>query len=439
MDEIIQTIELAVSDAPSVPGTGGFFGGDSAAASTVNLIIALVFILIVTTIAILLRRRSTRRFILPIFACVLVIAGVTTAIANAATLIPHTDPIILSIVRPETTANATVDLSALYATYSSDPDSITVQNVTGDFSVATTLDSSAETLDVLVTLGDSIVAGNYTAEIVYSYPEPIVYMQDLTPAICSTLSPWDGSDGEILVLKDQRDEQEYNIAKLSDGNCWMLNNLKLGSTAGTMTLTPTDTNITSDWDLPQVTAGVLSYDVPYVFGPVPGDNSDIDSANFYGYLYNWCSATAGGTASGGSDTCTAAPIMPANATGDICPINWRLPQGGLSDAPGNEFANLIATASGYPSNTDTGFIGAFDNSPTFAANIQPAGAFRGNYAGGWGSGFTSQGTIGNWWSNSAYSSNPNRSFYLYVDTWGNVHPEYTANRHNGFAVRCLLN
>jgi hypothetical protein len=70
-----------------------------------------------------------------------------------------------------------------------------------------------------------------------------------------TLKGW----GQVLILTlaDNRgatpaDYRTYRIAKLADNKCWMLDNLKLGSTTGTTTLTPSDSNITSNFTLPQV-------------------------------------------------------------------------------------------------------------------------------------------------------------------------------------------
>lgn len=90
-----------------------------------------------------------------------------------------------------------------------------------------------------------------------------------------------GSNEEAVIeLTDTRgDNQTYQVAKLADNNCWMLNNLKLGSTSGSMLLTPGDTNIASNFTLPQVvTTGALDYDNPGAYGPVSGDTGLEDGA-----------------------------------------------------------------------------------------------------------------------------------------------------------------
>ena len=60
--------------------------------------------------------------------------------------------------------------------------------------------------------------------------------------------------GTTYTLTDTRDGSEYHVAKLRDGNVWMLDNLALGSDSQSYTLTPNDTNLpasTASWTLPQ--------------------------------------------------------------------------------------------------------------------------------------------------------------------------------------------
>ena len=65
-------------------------------------------------------------------------------------------------------------------------------------------------------------------------------IQDVTPAQCSALPVYTGSNNDaIRTVTDNRggSAQSYRIAKLADGKCWTLDNLKLGSTSGSITLT----------------------------------------------------------------------------------------------------------------------------------------------------------------------------------------------------------
>jgi uncharacterized protein (TIGR02145 family) len=432
VNEILQEV-LIHYDGIGVPGTGGISQDGDTALPT--MVIALGVMAVVT---LAFRKKSARRILVPVMVSVLGLSGVLATVANATALIPYNDTVELSLSAPETDVSATVDLSGLYTTYGGAPVSVTVQNASNaNVTVNTTLNDGAKILAVDVTIPNGSVSGDYTAEIVYAYPAVTVYIQDLTSSQCSTLTTWDGADGEILTLKDKRDEREYNVAKLADGKCWMLNNLRLGSQTGTTALTPADTNISSNWTLPQVvTTSGYDFDVAHAYGPVLGDTGT--GTTDYGYLYNWCAATAGGTASGGANTCTAGANMPSDSTGDVCPANWRLPKGGDYDQAGNEFANLVATLSGYLSNTDAGFIGIFNWNRPFSNNIQPTGAFRGNYSGYWLSSFNAQGDNGYWWSGSTDPDYSYVAFYLHVNAWGDVYPDRANRRDFGFAVRCLL-
>ena len=113
-------------------------------------------------------------------------------------------------------------------------------------------------------------------------------IQDVNRKQCASLPVYDGSNPTaIRTVTDNRDDttRNYEIAKLADNKCWMLTNLKLGKTTGTTTLTPANSNINSNFTLPQlITTGTTSSDIPQAIGPVPGDTSS--GATNYGYLYN---------------------------------------------------------------------------------------------------------------------------------------------------------
>lgn len=104
-------------------------------------------------------------------------------------------------------------------------------------------------------------------------------MQDVTSSQCAALPVYTGTNNDaIRSVTDNRGgtTRTYCIAKLADNKCWMLDNLKLGSTTGTTTLTSADSNVSSNFILPQVqTGGSASYDTPTVSGPVPGDTKQV--------------------------------------------------------------------------------------------------------------------------------------------------------------------
>jgi uncharacterized protein (TIGR02145 family) len=247
-------------------------------------------------------------------------------------------------------------------------------------------------------------------------------------------STW--QDGDNGIVTDSRNGQDYCIGKLADENIWMLTNLKLGTTdpAGLL-LTPDDTNILSDWTLPRLNSSMNAdyFDSPRTYSN-PSSTDGLDDITFYGYYYNWCAATAGGTGTAAPGTCTNASTPPNDAAGDICPANWRLPKGGNYNDPNSEFAQLIAAMAGesfndYATNFNSGTSDYYNN-------FQFGGPFKGVLAGARvNSGWSSQGNYGDWWS-SVHNSSDNASYLRVMASY--VNPDYISNRKSGRSIRCLL-
>ncbi|MBQ3445220.1 hypothetical protein IJG29_00590, partial [Candidatus Saccharibacteria bacterium] len=128
--------------------------------------------------------------------------------------------------------------------------------------------------------------------------------------IADSLTP-----GITYTAKDSRDDQDYTVAKLADGNVWMTKNLNL---AGGTTVTPADTDVTSNYVLPaNSTTG------PTGFSKVANSGSTIcfngtEILPCYSY-YDIYTATAG---TGPAD----------DAPSSICPSGWKLPTVGQVDS-----------------------------------------------------------------------------------------------------------
>ena len=247
-------------------------------------------------------------------------------------------------------------------------------------------------------------------------------IQDITSAQCQALPVYTGTNNDALrTVTDNRDgtTRSYRIAKLADNKCWMLDNLKLGKTTGTTTLTPANTNIATNFTLPQlITTGSTSYDTPQAMGPVTGDTGN--GATNYGYLYNWPAATAG-------ETTSTMPAGSGNAQYSICPKNWKLPTG---DTTG-DCANL-----------DRAFGGTGQASWSGESNIakwQNTGPFKGVFSGSWSGSFYGQGSHGYWWSSSALPGDSGYAFGAYVYPDEVAPGDFDVGRGYGFGVRCLLN
>lgn len=127
-----------------------------------------------------------------------------------------------------------------------------VQNVGGDviYSTRGTTSNDSYKLNIAVAVDASLPAGGYRNGIVVSAVanpievrgfQKIYYMQEMTASICES-----ASEHETGQLVDIRDNEIYFVAKLKDGKCWMTQNLALNLDKN-VTLTPENTNITTDW------------------------------------------------------------------------------------------------------------------------------------------------------------------------------------------------
>ena len=75
----------------------------------------------------------------------------------------------------------------------------------------------------------------------------LTYMQDMTSTICeNTMDYVDKETYATKQLIDIRDGKSYWVAKLADGNCWMVQNLGLNLSPNN-TLTPQDTDIQANY------------------------------------------------------------------------------------------------------------------------------------------------------------------------------------------------
>ena len=304
--------------------------------------------------------------------------------------------------------------------------------------LATTTDANispatdATNVELSFTIDVTVTEGTKELKLIYAATDndpaglsaPLT-MQTMTQDYCTNSTTiYDGTNEDaILTLADNRgatpaDYRTYRIAKLADNKCWMLDNLKLGSTTGTTTLTSADSNVSSNFTLPQVqTGGSVSYDTPTVSGPVPGDTGS--GATNYGYLYNWSAATAGETRTS---------ITTGNAAHSICAKGWRLPVGGNYNSGVGEFADLDRAFGG---------TGMYAYQGPSQSQWLSNGPFKAVFAGFWWEGFDDQGDWGYLWSSSAY---PGWSDNVFVANFNadDVYPGNGSYRGGGFGVRCLL-
>ena len=147
---------------------------------------------------------------------------------------------------------------------------------------------------------------------------------------CATLpaATYDNTNGTLVAnisnvtaLTDTRDNNTYAVAKLTDGNCWFIENLRLGGAAA-ITLTPQDTSIDTNFTLPAsasnpnvtvTTPQQNSYNTIATVATMTGLDQNIYS---YGNYYKWAAAIASSSAYNASNTVINT---------SICPTSWQLP------------------------------------------------------------------------------------------------------------------
>ena len=237
---------------------------------------------------------------------------------------------------------------------------------------------------------------------------PKTYIQDVTLATCPT---------EPTVVYDKRDDEEYLINKLEDGNCWMLDNLRLDAAALKEPLSTDDTNMSPDvaFTLPQSARGFGSRTDPmvnteYANFMVPYGNDAGEGKT--GAFYNFCAASAGTVCSNAS----------TNASYDICPKGWRLPKGN-SLSKGGEWAAIY--------NTYTNKYGYPDGREKFATDLHAVRGGRYDSVG-----LSDERDMGLFWSSTKVFSN-NIDIYLFRVYVNSVNEIDYNNREWGYSIRCI--
>ena len=283
----------------------------------------------------------------------------------------------------------------------------------------------------------------------------------------------------VSALTDQRDNETYAIAKLADGNCWMIENLRLDNqyTTGATNIAlaqgynPSFTGL-ADPEGPAlfykdvttanslystngstentISGGNLASRFPrYSDVNTPVDvvnrpsypttnsatNSTSDASMYsYGNYYTWAAIVA--------DTTTNTPNNTSITATSICPSGWHAPRSGnKSNESNNEYWLLIATGinngtnpANYNSNTAPNYTGtpegtnASNKLRAYPNNFVYAGRVYENSVG-------YRGSYGRYWSSTAIS---NTDAYGLGFESNNVSPsKNNGSKTGGWTIRCL--
>ena len=248
-------------------------------------------------------------------------------------------------------------------------------------------------------------------------------------------SPTDGTANlsSVTALSDNRDGNTYAIARLADGSCWMIENLRLDDSAILSSLNTNDpslplTNIYDTGSTSNHLSSTSSVAYDSTISPegwctnntaacidqsrLRTDNttlfvdnaSSVQYSNIYSYgnYYNWYSATAGNGTYNKSSISTS---------GDICPWGWHLPRGGeKAEEISNEFWVLIVDGinNGVKPNNYNSTSAPFYNDSTEAGPVSRAiRSFPNNFVfsgNGSGASITNRDGYGLYWTSTADTS-----------------------------------
>ena len=282
-------------------------------------------------------------------------------------------------------------------------------------------------------------ADTYSGQVIYVLVHPADVATPTIPKSLDTATTMqevtycseDLPEGQVYTLIDERDSNIYHVARLKDGNCWMLDNLALDptdpSTAANMNASNTNATQEAIYNLlngGSTTTGwgsVAVVDADSGFGsataPMINNASKDTFVTSYGpassngqakvgIYYNYCAASASTNCyiPGGAD----------DAPQDVCPTNWRMPTEG---SVGSDYGKLRSLYGEEAINND---------SLQYNLSTPLAGYYIGDSA--W-----SQNAYGNYWSST---SNGQSQLTLYitstVSSTGDSGPPY------GFPIRCLI-
>ena len=302
------------------------------------------------------------------------------------------------------------------------------------------------------------------------------YLQNSTTvaSICSSLTtaPIDGSAGlsSVSAFTDQRDGQTYAVAKLADGNCWMIENLRLdaenssdeslaegfgkSTTHGSFTgLASTESSGFTEYstinslysaDGTNNTIAIGSSNSPSYRMPRYNNlntrsradsptsntfsNNNYSSGMFsYGNYYTWSAALASTISYASTEMIDENGKTSEASDTSICPKGWELPYG-RNSGKGNESGGFYYLVNSFNTNNQaesivSNMLRSYPNNFVFSGYYNDASAYyRGSY--------------GYYWSSTV--DNTYSSFRLYYSK-NNVDPGIDkGNKYLGFSIRCKI-
>ena len=266
----------------------------------------------------------------------------------------------------------------------------------------------------------------------------------LTATLADGTTLGNKNNGFVTALRDERDNQVYAVAKLKDGNYWMIENLRLNNNSTTPNW--------GDNSLSQGFGGVFSglanaesenfsdsttanslYNTgnAYTMPRYNNNNTNSPVANMtgadgniysYGNYYTWAAAIADTTAhSSSTDVINTS----------ICPAGWHLPYDGSDTGTngGNTSGGFYNLNYKINNNRNVTDATAGRNLRAYPNNFVYSGFFVNSSA-------SSRGSYGGYWSSTA---NLSYNAYRLGIASSNVTPgTISRGKYYGISVRCVL-
>ena len=266
----------------------------------------------------------------------------------------------------------------------------------------------------------------------------ILYMQNV--------SEWGNTlkIGDEVIAVDNRDEKQYYVARLADGNIWMTQNLDHDIVAGKTytsantdlqysaidtSWTPASSTVTSGWNFSFIHPSSCDPGDRYWNGAMIPDYQSLqaihsgitindytsnngDAHYHIGNYYSWPAAVAI------NDT-SSSYTSGLDVNQSICPAGWRLP----TYSGNKSYQNLISAQGDLIS----GVNGNVQNSPTYFVYGGSWGSSDGN---GYGVGYQ-----GLYWA--GVKAGGNGSYIFHFGSNGYLNPQNSINSGVGFSVRCV--
>ena len=228
-----------------------------------------------------------------------------------------------------------------------------------------------------------------------------VCLQDMNSAVRATMV-----SKQTYTLRDARDNKQYTISLLDDGEVWMTQNLDVGRNAE-MVMSSSDTDIEDSYYIIPAQTDQFVIDTDNSYSTNDYTKLQLRVGTQYGGYYSWPAAVLSDSYdSGGTNIVLAS---------SICPAGW--------DLPAISHYEVLAADAGINNYS--------------AASASPYGFVLGGYMGI--SGLSYAGTYGKYWTATTSTSSYYSAKYASDLTISNSSfAKNSSQRHNGHLVRCIV-